>query len=449
MWTSSTSSSSAWDASASLSSLLIFLASCAALALLLSYFGAKASPQSLRDPIPGLFNTLQFMFNNEKFMARVQNAVKGGQNIIRFYLGPKTVYLVAGPQNIRAVFGRELVHEVTNQEQMTRYALPTLYKMTPDEVRRWETDHSVLGLPGWLNPKPSKTHDRYVAAIERWLEIVSRDFNWESTDAEADWEPRFGGRAVRELYIWMKETKWRTKVIAATLGALCFALTSNSIPTTIWMLMEIIQDPTLLEAVREEIRAVATNDPKTGKITLDSQNLVALPLLQSIWTETLRLRINFNIVRDVKHPITLGGNTIAKGALLQVPMMVAYYDEVTWGATGHPASEFWAERHIKYTEDLDEAGKTHRKPKYAMAGHPTSHFPFGGGANICPGRQLAKFEVFTTIALILLRFDIELVEWTNPDGSASKRAAKGDKRYCGAGAMPPDRDMKIRLRHMY
>ncbi|KAI1842658.1 hypothetical protein JX266_011120 [Neoarthrinium moseri] len=556
MWTSSTSSSSAWDASASLSSLLIFLAPCAALALLLSYFGAKASPQTLRDPIPGLFNTLQFMSNNEKFMARVQNAVKGGQNIIRFYLGPKTVYLVAGPQNIRAVFGRELVHEVTNQEQMTRYALPTLYKMTPDEVRRWETDHSgvtktpipgtesvpfrqrlwynyehiyaeyigkpqyikplikifngnldqsldqfptrewttisiqnlclqdvaralvsalfgprlvqlnpdfikrlwdfdeqvfqlVLGLPGWLNPKPSKTHDRYVAAIERWLEIVSRDFNWESTDAEADWEPRFGGRAVRELYIWMKETKWRTKVIAATLGALCFALTSNSIPTTIWMLMEIIQDPTLLEAVREEIRAVATNDPKTGKITLDSQNLVALPLLQSIWTETLRLRINFNIVRDVKHPITLGGNTIAKGALLQVPMMVAYYDEVTWGATGHPASEFWAERHIKYTEDLDEAGKTHRKPKYAMAGHPTSHFPFGGGANICPGRQLAKFEVFTTIALILLRFDIELVEWTNPDGSASKRAAKGDKRYCGAGAMPPDRDMKIRLRHMY
>lgn len=212
--------------------------------------------------------------------------------------------------------------------------------------------------------------------------------------------------------------------------------------------MEIIKDPALLEAVREELRSVVGNDPTTGQ--LDSQKLVALPLMQSIWTETLRLRINFNIVRDVKEPVTLDGTTIPKDSLLQVPMMVAHYDEATWGAAGHPASEFWAERHIKYTEKLDEqSGKTQRERKYVMAGHPGSHFPFGGGANVCPGRQLAKFEIFTTIALVLLRFDIELVGWTKSDGSPSKRAAKSDMRYCGAGAMPPDRDMKIKLRPLY
>ncbi|KAF7535251.1 hypothetical protein G7054_g5558 [Neopestalotiopsis clavispora] len=557
MWSFGDESSPVWALreTASLTSLLVLLASGAVLIFLFSSFRANGSPDSLNDPIPGLFNTLQFMSNNEKFMKRVQKALKGGRNIIRFYLGPKTVYLVAGPSNVRAVFGRDLVHQVTNQEQMTHYALPTLYKMNPKEVQRWVDDRSgvtktpipgtknvptrqrlwynyehiyaeyigrpqymkplisifnknlsqvldqfpkgqwttlsvqdfcrqkvasalvstlfgprllqlipdfierfwafdeqvfqlVLGLPSWLNSKPSKAHNRYVVAIERWLDGASQDFDWEGPEAEADWEPQFGGRAVRELYKWMKDTEWRKEVIAATLGALCFALNSNSIPTTVWMLMEIIKDPTLLEAVREELKSVVSGDTTTGQ--LDSQKLVALPLLQSIWTETLRLRINFNIVRDVKEPVTLEGTTIPKDSLLQVPMMVAHHDEVTWGAAGHPATEFWAERHIKYTEKLDEqSGKTQRKRKYVMAGHPASYFPFGGGANICPGRQLAKFEIFTTIALVLLRFGIELVGWKNPDGSPSKRAAESDMRYCGAGAMPPDRDMKIKLRPLH
>lgn len=332
MWSSADKSSplwALWDA-VSLTSLLVLLASYAILALSLSMFRANGSPDSLNDPIPGMFNTLQFMMNNEKFMNRVQKALKGGRSIIRFYLGPKTVYLVAGPSNVRAVFSRDLVHQVTNQEQMTHYALPTLYKMNPKEVQRWANDRSgvtktpisghenvptrqrlwynyehiyaeyigrpqymkplvsifnnnlvqvldqipkgqwttlsvqdfcrqkvaatlvgtlfgprllqftpdfierfwafdeqvfqlVMGLPSWLNSKPAKAHDRYVVAIERWLDSAARDFEWEGPEAEADWEPHFGGRAVRELYKWMKETEWRNEVIAATLGAFCFA----------------------------------------------------------------------------------------------------------------------------------------------------------------------------------------------------------------------------------
>lgn len=333
MWSSTMDRSSRvwalWDA-ASLTSLLVLLASFATLAFFFSSYRANSSPDFLNDPIPGLFNTLQFMSNNAKFMGRVQKALKGGRNIIRFHLGPKTVYLVAESSNIKAVFGRDLVHQVTNQEQMTRYALPTLYKMNPQEVQRWAGDRSgvtktpiagyenvpsrqrlwytyehiyaeyigrpqyikplvsifhdnmvqvldqfpkeqwtilsvqdfcrhkvaaalvdslfgpgllqltpdfidrfwafdeqvfqlVLGLPSWLNPKPSRAHNRFVVAIERWLDSASQNFEWTSPEAEADWEPNFGGRAVRELFKWMKETAWRNEVIAATLGALCFA----------------------------------------------------------------------------------------------------------------------------------------------------------------------------------------------------------------------------------
>lgn len=212
--------------------------------------------------------------------------------------------------------------------------------------------------------------------------------------------------------------------------------------------MDIVKDTSLLQAVRDEVSTALITDPRTGERTLDSQKLVALPLLQSIFTETLRLRINFNITRDVKQPITLDGHTIAKGSMLQAPMIVSHYDESSWGAPDHPAKEFWAERHIQYTSETDESGKACRKRVYAMAGRATSYFPFGGGANMCPGRHLSKYEVFLTIAVMVSQFDIELAGWTKADGSPSGRPAESDMRYCGAGAMPPDRDMQIRLRRV-
>lgn len=110
-------------------------------------------------------------------------------------------------------------------------------------------------------------------------------------------------------------------------------------------------------------------------------------------------------------------------------MMIAHYDESVWGAADHLPSELWPERHLRYV------GREH---KYAMAGPPAAYFPFGGGANICPGRQLAKHDIFTTIATVVSRFDLEVLGWTN--------GAENDLRYCGAETMPPDRDLKIRWR---
>lgn len=307
----------------------VTFASAVALFLLYSRFRTADGPKALRDPIPHVYNTLQFMSNNHKFMARVQNALQGS-GLLRFYLGPKTVDLVAGPQAIRAMFGRELVHAVTNQEQMTRYALPTLYKMNRDEIKRWEDDKTgvtkipvpdtentptrqrlwytyehihtdylgreqytkplvdafsrtlgnvleryprgewmtvnveefcrrevaesavkaffgpdliklspdfidrfwtfdshvfklVLGLPKWIYGTPFQAHDHYLAAIQKWLHAAEAGFDWESPEATAEWEPRFGARAPRELVKWMRETGWRTEVIAAAVGALVFA----------------------------------------------------------------------------------------------------------------------------------------------------------------------------------------------------------------------------------
>lgn len=238
-----------------------------------------------------------------------------------------------------------------------------------------------------------------------------------------------------------------------------------------WMIIELAKDTSLFQAVRQELATAYATEPETGTRSIDTRKLVTLPLLQSVFTETLRLHMNFNIIRNVKEPVTMDGVNIGKGSMFQAPMLVAHYDEAVWGVAGHPASEFWAERHLRYTEDRDGFGHVNRERHFAMAGRPTSFFPFGmftvdfchrchccytrliylagGGPQICPGRHLAKQEILTTIGLLVSRFDFEFVEWRKLDGSVSDRPAKNDQRYCGTGAMPPDRDMRIRWKRVW
>lgn len=144
-----------------------------------------------------------------------------------------------------------------------------------------------------------------------------------------------------------------------------------------WMIIEVTKDPALLQSIREEVATAYMSDPETGSRTISVEKVITLPLLQSVFTEALRLRVNFNLMRNVKEPITLDGFTLQRGSLLQAPSVVAHYNEAAWGEAGHPATEFWAERHIKYVDEKDETGNFIRKRKFAMAARPSDYFPFG------------------------------------------------------------------------
>jgi cytochrome P450 len=231
--------------------------------------------------------------------------------------------------------------------------------------------------------------------------------------------------------------------------------------------MELNKNAALLKAVREEVAGAFVTDSATGARTLDVQKAVALPLLQSLFTEILRLRVSMVIMRVVEEPMSIGGVNIAKGSLIHAYSGVAHIDEDTWGAPEHPADQFWAERHIKYVEERDQTGQLHRRREFAMAASPACFFPFGtlppfsstkgsslirltgGGVPICPGRQFAKNEVFTMLGILVDRFDMEFVRWTNFDGSPSDRPAESDQRFSGIGSLPPDRDMTVRWKRTW
>ena len=144
-----------------------------------------------------------------------------------------------------------------------------------------------------------------------------------------------------------------------------------------WCIMEICKDERFLEEIRNEVQKAWVTDPVTQNRVLDTQIIATLPLLQSIFAEVLRLHTNFNLIRYVQEPLHVQGYTLPVSSMVQLAMMTAHYDEAIWGSEGHPASEFWAERHIKHVEQEDEEGKIHNVRKFAAAGGPSSYFPFG------------------------------------------------------------------------
>lgn len=62
---------------------------------------------------------------------------------------------------------------------------------------------------------------------------------------------------------------------------------------------------------------------------------------------------------------------------------------------------------------------------------------------MCPGRHFAKQEILLAIAIIVTKFDMEFVEWVNPNGSRSHKAPEDDGSFAGFVVTPPDRDMKM------
>jgi cytochrome P450 len=141
---------------------------------------------------------------------------------------------------------------------------------------------------------------------------------------------------------------------------------------------EIIKDPALYRAVRSETETAMYTDAETGRNRLDVEKLLTLPLLQSIYTEALRLNVCINITRELVEPTELNGYKLRKGALLQAPTNLAHYDEQIWGKNGHKATEFWPERHIKRVKKVDDiTGKTAIVREFELAARPSEFFPYG------------------------------------------------------------------------
>ncbi|KAM7189587.1 Cytochrome P450 [Rhypophila sp. PSN 637] len=316
----------------------------------------------------------------------------------------------------------------------------------------WEYDKHfrslAFGLPSWMNRPAVRARDRLSAMCRKWFKIADARFDWSSYKGSTDtdqsdlgWEPIFGSPLSRGMIQWGKRFGFSNRTIGAVFALLFYGIHANTVPICSRILMELIRDPSLWQAVREEVLRTETTtngDDRDTKASFDHKKLANLPLLTSIYTEALRLYEGALITRTALEPVTVGGYTFSKGSIFQASQVVAHLDEEVWGTPEHPATEFWAYRHTKETAVEAENGTVTQQPIFSLAGPPGSFFPFGGGLNVCTGRNLAKAEVFTVVANIVSNFEAELVEWLAEDGSPADYSTVDGHRG----------DMKVRWRRV-
>lgn len=168
---------------------------------------------------------------------------------------------------------------------------------------------------------------------------------------------------------------------------------SNAYRLIFWCLAHLLHDEALLSLIREEIRpAFASTDAKPDMAHL----LDRCPNLASFYDEVLRLSVDPIAVRVTTDEVTLGGGVGGKGKVLRpgrrilAPFRQMHFDPAVWGPAdvGVLAPRRFADN-----------------PKLQRS---TSWRPFGGGNTHCPGRFIARREVYMFLAIVLFRFDVRL-----------------------------------------
>lgn len=147
-----------------------------------------------------------------------------------------------------------------------------------------------------------------------------------------------------------------------------------------------MQNPSLINIVREETAAAFHSD---GSIDLDFLH-TSVPQLDAMWLEMLRLASFAASVRYITADTIIGGKVLRQGNRLIIPYRQLHMNGAVFG---DKVETFCPDRFLK-------------KPRLSQG---INFRPFGGGQTACPGRHIAKRAVFLFFAIVLRRFDIELV----------------------------------------
>ena len=177
------------------------------------------------------------------------------------------------------------------------------------------------------------------------------------------------------------------------------AILANTIPAGFWAIYHIFSDPTVLDEVRSALMHLLTIRDDSGRTQyeLDVTQIRDVPILRSVLSETLPHYANGTGTRIVVEDTMLDNRyLLKKDSFVFLPNRCYYLNPAVWGPT---VDDFDARRFISF------------KP-------PGGSFrPFGGGANLCPGRFFAMNGILAMFAMLALRYDLKAVPaaWVHPD----------------------------------
>lgn len=169
----------------------------------------------------------------------------------------------------------------------------------------------------------------------------------------------------------------------------------NMVPSVQMALIHLFEDQRVLARVREEIRRSFGPRPADE---FDIQRLSSIPLLHSIYAETLRLHVtSYTIVSAPDNEVPLGRWRLPKGGMGLISPEICHTDESFWNTRGglHPLQSFWADRFITDPRDSSSgpilpglsaetpvrrraSNDSNTKPYVSMEGLEGSWIPYSG-----------------------------------------------------------------------
>ncbi|KAG6365686.1 hypothetical protein INS49_007297 [Diaporthe citri] len=225
---------------------------------------------------------------------------------------------------------------------------------------KFVADHLSFDEDYWrLKAKSPKaaatTKENCVSALRRWLErpeVERRDACWMVAKVERD----FMNMGICDN---------------AQLAALLFI----NIEVCFWLLAQILHDQSLLKRIRTDIDQAFLNQGDAYRSPNIAHLLEDFPLLNSTYDEILRYTNNAMGVRLVVNQTGIGRKTLRPGRKLLMPYRQMHLSRDVWGpgAADFDAGRFMRDKSLS------------RGPSFR---------PFGGGSGYCPGRFLARREVF-------------------------------------------------------
>lgn len=216
-----------------------------------------------------------------------------------------------------------------------------------------------------------------------------------------------------------------------------WASQGNTGPTCFWALLFLLKHQNAMKAVQEEASRVlgeARLEAKTSfAFTLSA--LKRTPVLDSVMEETLRLGATPTLLRVVQKDYIL---KMAGGQEYQIrrgdKVALFPYLSVHMDPDIHPEPTAF-----KYDRFLNPDGT--RKVDFYKSGKKIHHYnmPWGSGVSICPGRFFALSEMKIFVLLMVMYFDLELVDPDMP-------VPPIDPRRWGFGTSQPSHEVRFRYR---
>ncbi|CAI6336753.1 unnamed protein product [Periconia digitata] len=198
--------------------------------------------------------------------------------------------------------------------------------------------------------------------------------------------------SIKNILAWQKVMNIDLRARASVLLMVYWAANSNEYNISFWVLAHLLHNPELLRMVKEETEAAWIDGVLDIKLLRTNS-----PNLEAIFNEALRLNGGAMVSRIVREPITLGGKQLKPGNAIIIPARQLHKNEKVWGQNSGDFDAFRFKKHK------------------ALSRH-ASYRPFGGGKTYCPGRVLAKEEVYGFLATLFHRFDLKMAEGKGPGG---------------------------------